>query len=58
MKTYMTDKEMLKREQLLALVCLGGMAEGFDYKSAKERMLWWAKKRQECGYQGGFAEED
>ena len=57
MKEYFTENEMLKREQLFALVCIGGMAEGFDYSDAKRLMNFWSDKRRECGYHGGFVEK-
>jgi hypothetical protein len=56
-KKYFTDDEMLKKSQLFALVCLGGMIEGFDYSEVKALVKYWSSKRRECDYQGGFVEE-
>lgn len=54
---YFTDKQMEDKEKLFALVCLGGLSEGFDYSGAKAIMKYWANKRSELQYCGGYAED-
>ena len=51
---YFTDNEMLKKEQLWASVCIGGLSEGFNYSKEKAKLNWWAEKRREFGYMGGY----
>lgn len=58
MKHYMTDDEMLKREQFFAIVCIGGLTEGFDYSAEKAKMKWWAEQRRQCGYRGGMVDDE
>lgn len=52
---YFTEAQMYQKEAFWACVCLGGMAEGFDYSEAKVLMKYWALMRRECEYQGGEA---
>ena len=57
MQKYFTDDEMLRKCQILALACIGGMTEGFDYSATKAQLEYWSKRRRACGYRGGFANE-
>ena len=58
MLKFYTEEEMYQKEALFALVCIGGMAEGFNYAQAKKLMKFWADKRRDCAYHGGFVDED
>ena len=57
MQKYFTDDEMLHKCQILALACIGGMTEGFDYSDSKAQMNYWAEQRRACDYRGGFVNE-
>jgi len=51
---WMSDDEMLKKSQLMCIVCFGGLTEGFDYSSVKTLMHYWEVMREKFGYRGGF----
>ena len=55
---YFTDNELLEKEKFLATVCLGGMSEGFDYSAERAKCRWWAEKRSEFCYHGGYISEE
>jgi len=54
---FFTDDEMEIKEKLYCIICIGGLTEGFDYSEAKALMHYWASKRRENGYRGGYVKE-
>jgi hypothetical protein len=57
MQKYLTDDEMLRKCQILALACIGSMSEGFDYSDTKAQLEYWGEQRRACSYRGGFVNE-
>ena len=57
MQKYFTDDEMLCKCQILALACIGGMTEGFDYSATKAQLEYWGEQLRVCDYRGGFVNE-
>ena len=50
---YLTEDEMLKKEQFFAIGCIGGMSEGFDYSECRALVKYWSDQREKCHYRGG-----
>jgi hypothetical protein len=51
---WVSEDDMLRHEQIHALVCLGGLTEGFDYSESRVIMKYWATMRRNNGYSGGY----
>ena len=51
---FMTDDQINKRMQFLAIICVGGMHEGFDYSRQWAELMYLGEVRRNLGYCGGF----
>ena len=53
---YLSDDDMLKKEQFYAIGCIGGMTEGFDYSECRALLRYWSTQRKKCHYRGGLVD--